>query len=390
MGHVADTKRLLVVCGEPSGDLYAAELVRHLRADVGDLHVRGLGGDRLAAEGALLHAHLRDLAVVGLTEVVRHLGRLRAIFRGLLADVDAHRPQAAVLIDYPDFNLRLARELHRRGIPVLYYVSPQLWAWRAGRMRTVRRHVAHMLVIFPFEEALYRSAGVPVTFVGHPLVELVQPPVDSKAFLTSQGLDPARPVVALLPGSRPGELAHNLPTLLDGAAALAARRPDVQPVLALAPSLDPAACTRAVGPRAVRIVQGQTPALVGSASVALVASGTATVETALLGTPMVVVYRVSRLTYLLGRPLLRVSRFAMVNLIAGRDIVTELIQDDFTAERVASEALALLDDPERAAGMRADLAEVKRALGSPGASARAAAIVARYLGGALPAGPDIH
>lgn len=381
MPHVGDAKSLLIVCGEASGDLYAAELVRHLRTEFAELSVRGLGGDRLAAQGAALQAHLRDLAVVGLTEVVRHLNRLRGIFRRLLADIDRHRPAAAVLIDYPDFNLRLARELHRRGIPVLYYVSPQLWAWRSGRMRTVRRFVNHMLVIFPFEEALYRAAGVPVTFVGHPLVELVEAPADPRTFLASQGLDPERPVVALLPGSRPSELAHNLPGLLGGTAALVARRPDVQPVLALAPGLDPAACTRHLDTSAVRVIQGRTPAIVGSATLALVASGTATVETALLGTPMVVVYRVSPVTYALGRPLLRVSRFAMVNLIAGRDVVTELIQGDFTPERLAGEALALLDNPERVATMRKDLAEVRHALGAPGASARAAHVVAEYLRG---------
>lgn len=379
MPPVADTKDLLIACGEPSGDLYAAELVRHLRLEFQDLHVRGLGGDHLAAQGAELHAHLRELAVLGLTEVVRHLRRLRGIFNRVLADVDRRPPRAAVLIDYPDFNLRLARELHRRGIPVLYYVSPQLWAWRAGRMRTVRRHVAHMLVIFPFEEALYRSAGVPVTFVGHPLVELVQPPADREAFLVSQGLDPQRPVLALLPGSRSGELTHNLPGLLGGLARILANRPDIQPVLALAPNLDAAACASYLGTSAVRVVQGQTAALVGSSTLALVASGTATVETALLGTPMVVVYRVSPLTYALGRPLLRVSRFAMVNLIADRDVVPELIQGDFTPERVAHEALTLLESPQRMAHMRADLAQVRQALGTPGASARAAAVVAGHL-----------
>ena len=171
----ASQKRLLISCGEPSGDLYAGELVRHLRPHVPDLEVFGLGGDRLEAEGAQLLAHVRDVAVVGLFEVLRHLRRLRRVFRSLLEEVDRARPALAVLVDYPDFNLRLARALQARGVPVAYYVSPQVWAWRRGRLRTIREMVAHMIVIFPFEEALYREAGVPVTFVGHPLVDLVRP-----------------------------------------------------------------------------------------------------------------------------------------------------------------------------------------------------------------------
>ena len=373
--------RLLISCGEPSGDAYGAELLRHLRAGRPDLETFGLGGDRLRAEGARLHAHVRDLAVVGLVEVLTHLRHLRRVFNGLVDEAVRRRPDVAVLVDYPDFNLRLAAALHRRGIPVVYYVSPQLWAWRAGRMRDVRRHVAHMLVIFPFEEALYRAAGVPVTFVGHPLVDLVRPEGDRAGFVRQIGLDPARPTLAVLPGSRRKELAHNLPPLAAALDLISARRPDVQPVLALADSLERGPVESALAGRPVTIVAGRTPAVVSTASAALVASGTATVETALLGTPMVVVYRLSPLSYALGRRFVRVTRFAMVNLIAGRDVVPELIQADFTPERVAAEALALLDDPARAERMRADLAQVRQALGAPGASARAAAEVGRFLTG---------
>lgn len=374
--------RLLISCGEPSGDLYGAELLRQLRLRRPDVEAFGLGGDRLASEGARLHAHVRDLAVVGLVEVLSHLRHLRAIFRGLIEAIERRPPDAAVLVDYPDFNLRLAAALHRRGVPVLYYVSPQLWAWRRGRMRDVRRHVARMLVIFPFEEALYREAGVPVAFVGHPLIDLVRPEPDRGAFLRSVGLDPSRPTLAILPGSRRKELAYNLPQLVAALRLIAARRPDVQPVLALAPSLEREAVEAALGGAALPVIAGRTQAVVSTAAAALVASGTATVETALLDTPMVVVYRLSPVTYALGRPFVRVSRFAMVNLIAGRDVVPELIQGDFTPERAAGETLALLDDPRRSAAMRADLAQVRAALGGPGASERAAAEVERVLAGA--------
>jgi lipid-A-disaccharide synthase len=374
-------RRILVSCGEPSGDLYGAELVNRLRPLVRDLEVFGLGGDRLAAEGAHLVAHVRDLAVVGLLEVVAHLRRLRGIFHELLEQVDRLRPELAVLVDYPDFNLRLARELRKRGVRVVYYVSPQLWAWRGGRIRTVRATVARMLVIFPFEEALYRRAGVPVSFVGHPLIDSVRPEPDPSAYLTALRLDPQRPVVAVLPGSRPQEVLHNLPPLVGGIAQIAAARPDVQFVLAAAPSLPLSLFEGAVGDRPVQLVHGQTQSIVGASTLALVASGTATVETALVGTPMVVVYRVAPLTYLLGRPFVRVRRFAMVNLIAEEAVVPELIQADFTPDRVAEEALLLLGDPERRRRMRDHLGEVKRRLGGPGASLRAAEAVASELAG---------
>lgn len=371
--------RLLLSCGEPSGDLYAAELVGQLRQRVPSLEVVGLGGDRLQAQGARLTAHVRDLAVVGLLEVVSHLPRLRRIFRAVLAEVDARRPDVAVLVDYPDFNLRLARELRRRDIPVLYYVSPQVWAWRRGRLRAIRETVTRMLVIFPFEETVYREAGVPVTFVGHPLVDLVRPAEDAAAFLESCGLDPDRPVVAVLPGSRPKEVAHNVSRLAAAAELLRKRKPELQFLVALAPSLDPAPVERAFAPSGARLVAGATHAALGAARLALVASGTATVEAALLRIPMVVVYRVSSLTYALGRPLVSVPHFAMVNLVAGRAIVPELMQSDFRPERVAAEAAALLEDRERYERTRRDLEEVCRRLGAPGASARAAAIVSEAL-----------
>ena len=371
--------RLLISCGEPSGDLYGAELVRHLRQSIPDLDVFGLGGDRLQAQGARLVAHVRDLAVVGLLEVVSHLPRLRKAFRAVLEEVDAARPDLVVLVDYPDFNLRLARQVHRRGIPVFYYVSPQVWAWRRGRVRGIRETVSRMLVIFPFEEALYREAGVPVTFVGHPLVDLVRPAPDRAAFLRACGLHPERPVVAVLPGSRSKEVGHNLAALGRAAELLRQRHPELQFLVALAPSIDRAPVERAFAGCGARLVAGSTHAALGSATLALVASGTATVEAALLGVPMVVVYRISRLSYGLGRPLVKVPHFAMVNLIAGRAVVPELMQSDFTPERVAAEVSALLDDPGRREAMRRDLAEVRHRLGEPGASARAAGLVAEAL-----------
>jgi lipid-A-disaccharide synthase len=369
---------LLVCAGEPSGDTYGAELVRHLRGSEPGLEVFGLGGDRLEAQGSHLVAHVRDMAVVGIVEVVRHLRRLHGVFRQLLDEVDRRRPAAAVLIDYPDFNLRVARELRKRGIPVLYYVSPQVWAWRPGRIELIRKVVSRMLVIFPFEEKLYRDAGIPVSFVGHPLIDLVT--AGAAGHLRPElGLDPARPVVSILPGSRRREVSYNLPGLAGATRLMRERRPDLQFVVAVAPSLDPALLAPAFAGLPVTLVQGRTHEALAASDVALVASGTATVETALLGVPMVVVYRLSRLTYLMGRRFVRVPHVAMANLIAGRRIVPELIQDDFTPQAVADEALSLLEDEGRAAGMRSALAEVRSRLGEPGASARAAAVVRETL-----------
>jgi lipid-A-disaccharide synthase len=373
-----DAPSLLVSCGETSGDLYAAEVVRHLRAHRPELRVFGLGGDRLAGEGARLVAHVRDLAVLGLIEVVSSLRRLHGVYRRLLAAVDRERPLAAVLVDYSGFNLRLARALRDRGVPIVYYVSPQVWAWRRGRVRTIRDTVSRMAVIFPFEEPFYRAAGVPVTFVGHPLVDLVGAP-DAAGLSKEHGLKPDRPVLAVLPGSRRGEVARHLPPLAEAIARLEKTRPQLQILVAAAPHLDEALLARRLEGTSARLVRGRSHDVLAAASVAVVASGTATVEAALLGTPMVVVYRVTPLSYALGRPFVRVPHYAMVNLIAGRRIVPELIQRDFTPARVCVETLRLLDDPKQARRMRDDLAEVRRRLGAPGASARAAGVVQEVL-----------
>jgi len=371
--------RVLVSCGEPSGDLYAGDLVRHLREKVGPLDVFGLGGNRVQEEGGTLIAHVRDLAVVGLLEVLKHLRRLRSVFRAVLAEVDRERPAVAVLVDYAEFNLRLARELKGRGVPVVYYVSPQVWAWRRGRLRAIRERVTRMVVIFPFEEPLYREAGVPVTFVGHPLVDLARPAEDRAAFLAAQGLDPGRPVVAVLPGSRPQEVAHNLPPIAGGLRLLGERRAALQFALAVAPSLDPRLLDRDLEGLSVTRVAGRTHALLSASSAGIVASGTATVEAALMDLLSVVVYRLSPLTYALGRPFVRVPHYAMANLIAGREVFKELIQSDFRPEGVAREVVFLLDDPVRRQDVMDGLRMVRSRLGPPGASDRASAVVAKVL-----------
>lgn len=368
--------RVMISCGEPSGDVYAGALAAELQRLEPDVVISGFGGERLQASGASLVRDFRGLSVTGLTEALRVIPRSWEAYRALVHAADEDRPDVFVPIDFPDFNFFLARALHKRGIPIAYYISPQLWAWRRGRLKTIRRVADRVLVIFPFEEAFYRDAGVPVTFVGHPLLDLSAPVRPRAEFLAAHDLDPSRPVVAMLPGSRRNEVRAILPDLVKTADIIAARLPRAQFVVARAPHLDDQLFA-AIGEwppsvQAPRVLEGATDSVLDAADVALVASGTVTVQAALHGCPMVVVYRLAPLTYRLGKPFVHVDTFAMANLIAGRPVVPELIQDQFTPEAAASQALRVLTDASHAAKVRADLAEVRAKLGSPGASRRAA------------------
>lgn len=371
---------MLLSCGEPSGDLYAGALTRELRALAPDIAVAGLGGPALAAAGADLVADYRGLAATGLTEVVAVIPRFLATLNALVRAAERQRPDVLVLIDYPEFNFRLARRIKALGVPVIYYIVPQVWAWRRRRLEAIKAFADLVVPIFPFEEALYRDRGIPVRFVGHPLVDLARASVSRDVFLASRGLDARAPTLALLPGSRPNEVRAILPDLVRAAELVAARVPGVQCVLARAPGLDDALFDVARGRRlSIAIVEGDTDAVLASADVAVTASGTATVQAALHDTPMVVVYRLSPLTYRLGRRFVKVSTFGMVNLIAGSTIVPELIQDAFTPAAVADEAVAMLTDPLRRARVRDGLARVRERLGAPGASARAAQVVLDFV-----------
>lgn len=374
------TPRLLVSCGEPSGDLYAGALTRELRALVPGIDVEGLGGPAFAAAGGHLVADYRGLAVTGLTEAISKVPQSLATIRRLTETARRRRPGALVVIDFPDFNLPLARRVRKLGIPVVYYISPQIWAWRAGRLKTIGAVSTRVLVIFPFEEAIYRDAGIPVEFVGHPLVELARPSRPKDVLLRDLGLDARHPVVAVLPGSRPNEVGRLLPDLLGACRLIRDRLSTAQFLLARAPNLDDQMFAEASAFNGLHVLEGETDAVLASADVTLTASGTATVQAALHGTPMVVVYRVSPMTYQIGKRLVRVDTFGMVNLIAGERLVPELIQDDFTPESAAREALSMLTDTVRADTIRAGLARVRERLGGAGASRRAAAAIVQAAG----------
>jgi lipid-A-disaccharide synthase len=367
----------MISCGEASGDLYAGALAAELRLRAPDSEIFGFGGQRLKNAGGRLIGDYGPFAVTGLTEALRVVPRSFAMLRRLVDAARDLRPHVFVAIDFPDFNFKLMAALRRLGIPIVYYVSPQLWAWRPGRMDTMKAHVDRVLVIFPFEEDLYRRAGLSVQFVGHPLVDLARSGQEREAFLEALGLDPRAPTVALLPGSRRNEVERIVPIVSRALPMIQARVPGVQFTVACAPGMSDALFAPLVGQpdRRLVLVRDRADDVLAASDVVITASGTATIQCALHEKPMVVVYRVSPLTYRLGKPFVHVDTFAMPNLVAGRRIVPELIQDEFTPERTAEETVALLTDETRRAETRAALAEVRQRLGSPGASARAAEAV---------------
>ncbi len=334
---------LMVVAGEASGDLHAADVLAELRRRRPDLRAFGMGGPRLEAAGLERLFDAREISVMGIAEVLPRLPRIWRVFRALARAARERRPTAALLVDVPDFNLRLARKLRGLGIRVVFYVSPTVWAWRRGRVRQIARDVDRMLCILPFEEEFYRAHGVRARYVGNPVVEQVPPPGPPESFRRALGLDAARPTLALLPGSRPSELSRLLPPLVESAALLQRERPELQIVVPVAPGLDRARLEQAFSARGLRptLVAGRAPEVVGASDVAVVASGTATLETALMLRPMVVVYRMSALSWAIGKLMVKVAFVSLVNLLSGRRLVPELLQGELRPEAVADEVRRL-------------------------------------------------
>jgi len=391
--------RILVSAGEASGEMYGAQLIEALRrraaipAHVGtglgpvpagqspastqavQLEFFGAGGERMRAAGCEIVVDAKDLAVVGITEVLNRLPKILGLYRKLIHAADEKRPDLAVVIDAPAFNWRVARQMRRRGIPVVYYVCPQFWAWRQGRVKLLRKYVDKALVIFPFEEKFYRDRGVDATFVGHPLADLPAPAITREAYAAANRIDAAKPWITLMPGSRRKEVRMNLPTILEAADRLGGGYEFLLPV---ARTLDasfikeliatPTEMRQAASLRGIHLVAEALPALFHSRA-GIVASGTATVEAAIMGTPFVMVYRVSRLTYALGKPRVKVPYFAMVNLIAEEEVVPELVQHKFTAENIVTELNKIIPDGAPRARMIQRLAVVKARLQGSGGGA---------------------
>ncbi len=362
---VADRPRILVTAGEASGDLYAAQLVEALRRRLPAASFFGCAGPRMRSAGVEPVIDASSLAVVGLVEVLSHIPRIYGEFRKIVAAARRRRPDLAILTDSPDFNLRLARALARLGVPIVYLVAPQVWAWRKGRLRRLRRDVRLLLCIFPFEEEFFRRHNVPALYIGHPLARLARPTLTREEFLRKYRLAGDRPIVALLPGSRAGEIRRHLPHLVEAARRLAADRA-LSFVLALPPgSWAAAGLGRFWEPFAsetIQVIEGDSWNAIAHAELALAASGTVTIEAALLGTPMVVFYRVTTLSWLLGRLLVDVPFYSMVNLIAGRPVVPELIQNEVSGESLAAEGRRLLGGEEARRRMKQELARVAAAL----------------------------
>jgi len=374
-------QRVMIVAGEASGDLHGGNLVREMHALFPELSFCGVGGKKMEAAGVRLSADVADMAVVGLTEVIGKLGAVLKVMRTLKAELKSDPPALLILIDYPDFNLPLAKTARKLGIKVLYYISPQVWAWRKSRIGIIRRTVDKMVVILPFEEEFYREAGVDAVFVGHPLLDVVKIHYPRSEALGRIGLDDEAVTIALLPGSRKSEVARLLPEMLEACRILTDMISPVQFVLPLAPTLPFSFVQDIIQrfPVPVKVVEEDLYDAIALADAAIVASGTATLETALLGVPMVVVYKISALSYAIGKRFIKVAYISLVNLIAGRAVVPELIQQDANPARIAAEVKELIVNAKMRQGMRESFKALRGKLGKPGASLRTAKIAGEML-----------
>ena len=372
---------IMIIAGEASGDLHGSGVVRELKRVAPSCHIHGIGGDRMRGAGCNLIYHVEQFAFMGLVEVVRYLPFIRTALRRLEESFKKSRPDVLILVDYPDFNLRLARIAERYNIPVLFYISPQIWAWRPNRVKKIVGLVDCMAGVFPFEVELYEKAGGRVEFVGHPLLEELESRYDRMAFCREAGLDPARPIVGLLPGSRPQEVTRLLPPMVATVAAIREQMPDVQGVIGLAPTVShgEAISLTEVGAK-IPMVEDLTYEVMRHADLLLVASGTATLEAACFGTPLFVLYKLARLSWWIGKRVVTIPNIGLVNVVAGRRIVPEFLQHDVRPDILAPEAIAWLRDPERLAQIRKELREVRTELGTPGASQRVARLAMELAG----------
>ncbi len=369
-------KTIMIVAGEASGDMHGANLVREMLNLDPMLNFYGIGGNRLRKEGVDLLANASDMAVVGLTEVVSKLGSILKIMGMMKRSLDERRPDLVILIDYPDFNIPLAKAARKRGIKVFYYISPQVWAWRKSRIGQIKKMVSKMAVILPFEVETYRQKGFEVNYVGHPLLDMVKLNYSKQESRKKFGLSEDEITIGILPGSRTSEVRILMPELMRAAQILKREVPDLQFVLPLADTLEETSVTEIISGFnvKVKVVSGHTYDVISCADLALVASGTATLETALLGVPMIIVYKISLLSYFIGRLFVHVKNIGLVNIIAGKTIVPELIQGDASGKRIAAESLSILKNGERRQKMIKELEAIRARLGEPGAARRAAQI----------------
>ncbi len=372
----------MISAGEASGDAAAAGLVSCLKTISPGLDFFGLGGREMERQGVRLLAESSRIAVTGVAEIIPALGRIMATLRVLRKALKRRKPQALILVDFPDFNFRLAKTARKLNIPVIYYIVPQVWAWRQGRIAFLKRNISHLVVILPFEEEWFQARGLSTTYAGHPLADGTDSDREAKeVFLAGLGLDPQRPVVALLPGSRTNEIKRTLPLLREAVRILKEKRPELQFLVPAAPGRDPRGIETSFQGLPVKVVQGRGREVLAAGRAALVCSGTATLEAALALTPLVMFYRLSPLTYSLRHFFQGIETYSLPNLIAGKKVITELIQERATPRNLVEELLPLLDDGPARSEMLAGLREVKTRIGPPGGACRAAESIAAHLNG---------
>lgn len=374
-------KKILIVAGESSGDFHGSSLIQALRKIEPQIEISGIGGPRMRRAGCKIHFDISELSIIGFTDVLKNLAKIKRVFRRLLNEIDAQMPDACILVDYPGFNLRLAAEVKKRNIPVIYYISPQIWAWWKGRIRTIQRYVDKMIVVFNFEEALYRQAGIDVSFVGHPLLDIAYPGVSRENFCQKLDLSCEKITIGLVPGSRKMEVERILPILLESAQIITKELPQTQFVLLKAPGLAEDLFSSRIKKceLPLAVCENQTYDFLNSCDFALVASGTATLETAIMQKPMLVVYKVSFLNWFIARWLIKLPFIGLVNVVAGKKIVPEFIQFQAKPPLIAKKALELLNNQDELRTIKSQLEKVRKSLGIPGASQRAAEIITNFL-----------
>jgi lipid-A-disaccharide synthase len=373
---------VLIIAGENSGEKYGAELVHQFQKLHPDVDFYGIGGNRMQQAGVRLLYSVDALSLVGIFEIISQIPRIKTIFKRIRSEIKTTIPKAAVLIDSPDFNLRLAKILKKHNIPVLYYISPTVWAWRKGRLKNIKRYVNLMMLIFPFEEQIFTEADIPAVFVGHPLLESISTSLSREEFCRLYRLDPSKTQIALLPGSRPSEIANHMPVLLDTITALR-KSGNIQFLILQAEHIDPGIFRKFITSESddVVILDTHHYDALSAADLALSACGTANLEAALLGTPLIAFYHISPLTYFLGKPFVKIPHYSIVNILAGRTIIPELIQKKFTADSLSRSALDILEDKERRVDMLEQFTLIKERLGAKKASENAARELSHLLHG---------
>ncbi len=370
---------ILIIAGETSGDMRGAPLVRAMKKKRPDLEFVGIGGDHMAEAGVELLYHVRETSILGFFEVVKHLPFIRKMLQELLDVVKSRKPVMVLLIDYPGFNLRFAKRMYRLNVPVCYYISPQVWAWGNDRVKKIVKWIGRMIVVFPFELDIYKKEGMDVHFTGHPLRDEVKPSFSKSAFFKSSGLNTKHPALGLLPGSRKQEVSELLPPMMDACKILKEKIPDLQIILGKAPDLPAEFYKEYLSIDKIQLIENKTYDVMAHSDTVLVASGTATLETGLLGTPMVIVYKMSPVSYFIGKNIVKLKNIGLVNIVAGETVVPERLQNEVNGSCLAETAYPMLTDTSVQKSCQDKLKNVQNKLGEPGASKRAAECVLDYL-----------